>query len=432
MNAVTLAVVAALGASPPTFHEDVQPILHAKCATCHRPGEVAPFSLLTYEDAAKRARQMVRVTESRFMPPWKPVAGWGELRDERRLGDAEIALLKAWWEAGTPRGDPAKAPPAPSFTSGWQLGTPDLVVKMTEAFPVPASGPDVVRAFVIPLQFGEDRDVMGVELRPGNRKVAHHALMFLDNSGEARKKDAADPGPGYASVGGPGFRPAGNLGGWVPGSTPRFLPEDVGARVPRGSDLVVQLHYHPSGKPEQDQSEIGLFFARAPRPKRLMSLPMVSPELRIPPGDAHYVTSASFKTPVELELIGAAPHMHSLGKTMKVWATLPDGQERRLIAIDDWDFNWQGRYLFKDRVRLPKGTVLHLQATYDNSADNPNQPSDPPRLVTWGEQTTDEMCLAFLTFATTNPNDRWVLLGAMAMQLDLFKLRDQLRGKARP
>ncbi len=218
----------------------------------------------------------------------------------------------------------------------------------------------------------------------------------------------------------------------MPGSTPRFLPEGVGARVPRGADLVVQLHYHPSGKPEQDQSEIGLFFARSPRPKRLMSLPLISPELRIPAGDPRYVTSASFKTPVDLELIGAAPHMHSLGRTMKVWATRPDGTEQKLIAVDDWDFNWQGMYLFQRPVTLPKGTVLHLQATYDNSADNPTQPSDPPRLVTWGEQTTDEMCLAFLSFATTNPSDRWRLLSAMALQLDLFKVRDLIQGKMRP
>lgn len=431
MNAAVLALAAALSSTPPTFHEDVQPILQAKCATCHRPGEVAPFSLLTYEDAAKRARQIGRVTGSRFMPPWKPVAGWGEFRDVRRLSDAELQVLQAWNEAGAPRGDPAKAPPPPQFPSGWQLGTPDLVVKMAEPFQVYASGPDIVRAFVIPSQLSEDRDVVGVEFRPGNRKVTHHALMYVDTSGEARKRDEADPGPGYKSGGGPGFRPAGSLGGWVPGSTPRFLPEGVSAKVPRGADLVLQVHYHPDGKGEVDQSEIGLFFARSPQPKRLMALPMVSPKLQIPPGDAHYVTSANFTTPVDLELIGAAPHMHFLGKTMKLWATRPDGSEEKLIAIDDWDFNWQGSYLYQRPVRLPKGTVLHLEAVYDNSADNPNQPSDPPRPVTWGEQTTDEMCLAFLSFATPDPSDRWRLLASMAMQLDLFKIRDQIQGKAR-
>ncbi|HYV46461.1 MAG TPA: hypothetical protein VFA20_16465 [Myxococcaceae bacterium] len=431
MNAAALALTAALAATPPTFHEDVQPILQAKCDTCHRPGEVAPFSLLTYEDAAKRARQIGRVTGSRFMPPWKPVPGWGEFRDVRRLSDAEIAVLQAWNEAGAPRGDPSKAPPPPQFPSGWQLGKPDLVMKMAEPFQVHASGEDIVRAFVIPLPLPDDRDVVGVEFRPGNRQVTHHALMYVDTSGEARKRDQADPGPGYKSGGGPGFRPAGSLGGWVPGSTPRFLPEGVSARVPKGADLVVQVHYHPDGKPEVDQSEIGLFFAQSPQPKRLMALPMVSPKLEIPAGEAHYATAASFTTPVELELIGAAPHMHFLGKTMKLWATKPDGSEEKLVAIDDWDFNWQGSYLYQRPVRLPKGTVIHLEATYDNSSDNPNQPSDPPRPVTWGEQTTDEMCLAYLSFATTNPSDRWTLLASMAMQLDLFKIRDQIQGKGR-
>jgi copper type II ascorbate-dependent monooxygenase-like protein len=431
MNAAALALAAALAATPPTFHEDVQPILQAKCATCHRPGEVAPFPLLTYEDAAKRARQIGRVTGSRFMPPWKPVPGWGELRDVRRLTDAEIAVINAWYEAGTPRGDPAKAPPPPQFPSGWQLGTPDLVVKMTEPFQVYASGEDIVRAFVIPLPITEDHDVVGVEFRPGNRRVTHHALIYVDNSGEARKRDAADPGPGYKSVGGPGFRPAGSLGGWVPGSTPHFYPEGVGTLLPRGGDVVVQVHYHPDGKPEVDQSELGLFFAKAPQPKRLMALPMVSPKLEIPAGEAHYVTSANFTTPVDIELIAAAPHMHYLGRTMKLWATRPDGVEEKLIAIDDWSFNWQGSYQFQRPLRLPKGSVIHLEATYDNSADNPNQPSNPPKAVTWGEQTTDEMCLAYLSFATPDQNDRWVLLRSMAVQLDLFKLRDQLRGKAR-
>ncbi|HVE82957.1 MAG TPA: hypothetical protein VND93_08930, partial [Myxococcales bacterium] len=406
-----------------------QPILQARCASCHRPGEVAPFSLLTYEDAAKRARQIARVTESRFMPPWKPAPGWTELRDERRLTGAEIAVLRAWADAGAPRGDPAKAPPPPAFAEGWQLGKPDLVVRMPEPFPVPASGDDVYRAFVIPLQFPEDRDVIGVEFRPGNRRVDHHALLYLDTSGEARKKDAAEPGPGYTSFAGPGVRPAGSLGGWAPGGVPHFLPEDVGARVPRGADLIIQIHYHPSGKPETDQSEVGLFFSRSPRQKRLLAFPMLSPQLRIPAGDAHYQTSATFVTPVDLELLGAAPHMHFIGKAMKVWATLPDGSERKLISIEDWDFNWQGLYYFKQPVRLPRGTALHLEATYDNSADNPSNPSDPPREVTWGEQTTDEMALAFLPFATTNPDDRRTLMMSMAMQLDLLKLAAQIHSR---
>ncbi len=292
----------------------MQPILVAKCAGCHHAGEVAPFSLITYDDAAKRAKQLARVTGNRYMPPWKPAPGWGEFKDERGLTEAEIATFQKWFDAGAPRGDPKHAPPEAKFASGWQLGKPDLIVKMPEAYPIDASGDDVYRAFVIPLGFDTDRDVAAAEFHPGNPHIDHHALLYLDDKGKAREKDAADPGPGYKSFGGPGFIPAGGLGGWAPGATPRRLPDSVAYHVPKGSDLVMQMHYHPSGKEESDQSEVGIYFSPKPAEKRAQSLMLMQRDLSIPANDSDFTVKSEFTTPIDLELLGATPHMHLLGK----------------------------------------------------------------------------------------------------------------------
>jgi hypothetical protein len=408
-------------AAAPTFHEDVQPILYKHCADCHHAGEVAPFPLLSYEDASKHAKQIARVTGNGYMPPWHAVQGWGEFQDARGLSDAERQTLQAWFEGGAPEGDPKKAPADPVFASGWRLGKPDLIVKMPEAFEIPASGNDVYRAFVMPLGFDTDREVAAVEFHPGAKAVDHHAIFYLDTSGKARAKDAADPGPGYKSFGGPGFLPAGGLGGWAPGANPHFQPEGVAYHVPAGADLVMQMHYHASGKAERDQSELGIYFSKKPAAKRVQSLALLQRDLHIPAGDKAYKVTADITLPIDLEVIGVTPHMHLLGNTMKVWATLPDGKEQKLLRIDDWDFNWQGQYQYARSVPLPKGTTVHLEATFDNSADNPNNPNDPPRDVTWGEQTTDEMCIAFLQYATAHPEDRKTLFVSMMKQLKLWK-----------
>lgn len=231
-----------------TYTRDVAPIMQAHCVQCHRDNEIAPFPLVSYADVSKRARHLVRVTQSRLMPPWKPEPGFGHFLNERRLTERERALLAEWANAGAPEGDPDNLPPPPKFAEGWQLGEPDLVVKIAEAFEVPAGGRDVFRNFVIPVELAEDKLVSVAEFRPGNRRVVHHALFYLDRSGTARKKDAADPGLGYGSFGGPGFIPSGSIGGWAPGGVPQPLGDGMGRRLQKGSDLVLQIHYHPSGK----------------------------------------------------------------------------------------------------------------------------------------------------------------------------------------
>jgi len=422
---LTDAEIAALAPSHPTFNKDVAPIVFKHCANCHHPGEVAPFALLSYEDVAKRAEQIVRVTGNRFMPPWKPVHGYNEFADPRNLSDTELATLAAWAKAGAPRGD-GSPPEAPTFPEGWQLGKPDLIIKLPEPFSVPAEGEDVYRCFVIPLGLAGDKDIAAVEFRPGNRKVVHHMLTFLDTKGAARKRDEADPGPGYKSFGGPGFQPQGGLGGWVPGAVARWLPEDLARKVVKGSDLVLQMHYHPTGKPEVDQSEVGLYFAKKPAAKGLYQLPLVKADLKIPAGAKRHREYVSFTLPIELEVVSAAAHMHLLGQEMRVWATLPDGKVEPLLWINDWDFGWQGEYPFKKAIRLPKDTKLEMEAYYDNSDENPFNPNNPPRQVTWGEATTEEMALAFVFFATPNPEDRVTLMKAMVWQLQLWKFMKEL------
>ncbi len=401
------------GPAPPTFAKDVAPILWANCAGCHRPGEVGPFSLLGYADAAKRADFLAELTASRAMPPWKAEPGYGSFHDERRLTDDQIATIAAWAEAGAPEGDPADLPARPEFPEGWQLGEPDLVLEMPADFHVPADGPDLYRCFVLPTGIESDAKVAAVEFRPGNRKVVHHALFFLDSTGAGRRRDAQDEAPGYASYGGIGIVPTGGLGGWAPGANARVLPAGHFRPIAAGSDLVMQVHYHPSGKPETDRSKVGIHFVKGPATKQVYGLALRSRKIDIPPGAVDHRVSTSLELPVAVTALGIAPHMHQVGRQMKVTATLPDGEVRPLIWIKDWDFNWQGQYGFAEPVRLPAGTRLDLEAIYDNSTGNPRNPSDPPKRVTWGEQTTDEMCLCGIQVTTDRPGDYLRLLRAM-------------------
>ena len=380
----------------PTFSKDVAPILFDNCVSCHRPSEVAPFTLTTYEDARKRAGTIAKVTEKRFMPPWKAEPGHGDFLGVRRLSDEQIKTLRAWAAAGAPEGDPSETPPLPKFTDGWQLGEPDLVVSMPETYTLRAEGRDVYRCFVLPLGLTEDKYVEAIEFRPSNRKVVHHALFFLDTSGKARELDEKADGIGYSMMGGVGFAPTGSLGGWAPGYTALRLPEGVARRVEKGSDLVLQTHFHPSGKPEQERSTIGLYFAKTDPSKVLVSFPRaMRKELDIPPGDANFFISQENELPLDAQLIGITPHAHLLCKEIKVDATLPDGKPLPLIWIKDWDFNWQDQYQYTQTLHIPAGTKVKMAFRYDNSDQNPAQPSDPPRRVRWGEQTTDEMAIIF-------------------------------------
>ena len=388
-----------------TYNRDVAPILQVHCRNCHRAGEVAPFPLESFGDARKRAGQIVAATGDHFMPPWKPAPGFGHFLDERRLTKRELAVLAAWAETERPEGDPDDLPPAPKFAEGWRLGEPDLILKMPEEFEIPADGADVFRNFVIPVELEGDKLVAAAEFRPGNPRIVHHAIFYLDSNGVARKKDEADPGPGYGSFGGPGFLPTGAVGGWSPGGTPRRLPDDMGRYLKQGSDLVMQIHYHPSGKVERDQSLVGLHFVKRPSQKIVAGILIADRRLDIPADEPRHQIEAAYELPNDVTMVGVVPHMHLLGREMKVTATLPDGQVEPLVWIQDWNFNWQDEYLLKEQLRLPRGTRLHVEAVYDNSSSNPVNPSSPPKRVTWGEQTTDEMFVCFFLVSTEKPQD---------------------------
>ncbi|MEO7144018.1 MAG: hypothetical protein ABI165_11030 [Bryobacteraceae bacterium] len=381
-----------LGAAPVTFSHDVAPILYRHCASCHHPGEVAPFSLLTYEDAAKRAKLIASVTARRYMPPWKPVRGYGNFAGERHLSDAQIALLQKWAAEGAPAGDLARTPPAPHFPEGWQLGKPDLVVTMPEPFDVPPAGEDLYQCFVIPLGLTQERYVRAVEFRPSNRRVVHHAVLFTDASGLGRRKDAETPEVGYPCFGTIGFLPTSALGGFAPGTGPITEPGGVPAIIHRAADLLVQIHFHPTGKPEREQSSFGLYFTDKAPEKRLVDIALGQRQsINIPAGDNHYVVTDHFTLPVDVDAVGIIPHAHYIAREMRGTAELPDGTKKCLIWIRDWDFTWQEQYHYAAPVRLPADTVLRMEFIYDNSAANPHNPNSPPKRVRWGSGTTDEM-----------------------------------------
>lgn len=382
----------------PTYARDVASIIQTNCSSCHRPGEVAPFSLLSYEDSRKRAKQIAAVAKSRFMPPWK-ADSHGEFQDERRLTDDQIATLTAWAETGAPAGNMKDAPAPPKFGSGWKLGEPDKIVGLPEPYKLEAEGRDVYRCFVIPSGADTDKYISALEVKPGNRAVVHHVIAYLDTSGMARKLDEADPGPGYSTHGGgPGFIPSGFLGGWAPGNEPRRLPAGVGNALPKNSDIVLEVHYHKSGKPETDQTTVGLYYSREPISKRVRMLPVINPFLHIPAGASRHEVTAGMPVLQDITVLNVTPHMHLLGRDMKVVAARPDKSEKPIVNVPDWDFNWQITYVYKEPVKLPAGSRVSLTAHYDNSTNNPRNPNKTPRDVTWGEQTTDEMCIAFLGY----------------------------------
>jgi mono/diheme cytochrome c family protein len=394
-----------------TFNEHVAPIVFENCAGCHRPGQGAPFALLSYRDVQKRGEFLRRVIADREMPPWPPAHGWGKLQDERRLSDEQVALFDRWVETGMEEGPADKAPAAPKFVEGgWTLGEPDMIVTLPEAFDVPAGGPDIYRMFVMPLELPEDQWVTAVEIHPTARSVVHHAIYFLDDTGASRKLDEADPQPGFTKM---GFPRTGTLGGWALGATTRRLPMGLAYPLRKGSDLVVQIHFHPSGKPEREQASFGLYFAREKPKKRLLGFQAppafgLATELRtrgIRPGEKDFAIHGEWTAPFDVDLVSVGGHAHYRCKAMKAIVELPDGREEKLFAIDDWDFRWQGRYNYVEPVRLPKGSVVRTTLVYDNSVDNPRNPANPPIHVRWGEGTNDEMGSLLFAFVAVDEAD---------------------------
>ncbi len=403
MIALLAAVLLALPllAEPVTFNRDIAPIVFHSCAPCHRPGEAAPFPLLTYADVKRHASQIVAVTGRRYMPPWPPEPGYGEFEGTRRLSGDQIERIARWVEGGAPEGNPGDLPPRPHFTEGWELGPPDLVVQIPRPFTLPAGGGDVFRNFVVPLDLpdlkNDTRYVRAIELRPGNKRVVHHANVVLDHARSWREREGKDGQPGFPGMdliteSGAEFEPDSHFLFWKPGSPAQQTPDDMAWRLAPGDDLIVNLHLQPSGKPEPVQPVLGLYFAKQP-PRRFPMLLQLEHDgaIDIPPGARDYSVTDQLTLPVDCDVLAIYPHAHYVGKRIESWAVLPGGDRRWLVRINDWDINWQAVYTYREPVRLPKGATVHMRITYDNSAENPRNPNHPPKRVRNGDRSEDEM-----------------------------------------
>jgi mono/diheme cytochrome c family protein len=381
---------------PVTFNNQVVRIFQRNCQTCHRPGEVAPFSLTNYKDAHARRDDIIEAVESRYMPPWKAVPGYGEFSGVRRLSDDDIRLIARWVADGAPEGEARDLPSPRSFPSGWTLGPPSAVLAMEEPFTVPPRTKDIYRCFVVPINIpGEWRMIRASEVLPGNRKVVHHVQTYLDVTGRSVELDQAEPGPGYTCFGGPRFDSSSGLGGWAPGYAPIEIPPGVAWGIPPGAKLVMQVHYHnPGDTPETDVTRVGIHFTSGPFDRRLALVRAFAWNFSIPAGAEREIVKASTTLKDDVEALSVHAHMHLLGRAMTVTAHLPDGTTKPMLKIDDWDFDWQIRYNYTQPMPLPAGTRVEAECVYDNSAGNLRNPSKPPRVVSSGFETTDEMCLA--------------------------------------
>ena len=391
----------------PTFNRDIAPIIFGQCVACHHPGGLGPFSLTNYAEVKKRAKLIVQVTARRIMPPWLPEPGHGDFLGERRLSSEQIAAIARWVKASMPEGAAHDLKVKPEWNDDWQLGKPDLVVTMPEAYTLPAEGRDIYRNFVIPNAVPKDHYVRAVEIAPGNRRVVHHAVLFVNENGAARERAKKETEPGYDGMN-PGRgtdRPGGHILSWQPGK--RVLEEPAGTSwlLHTGADLVLQLHLRPGGKPEKVQASVALYFTDNPVAHDTVGVMIRSTTIDIPAGTANYAAESSYTLPVGMDVVGAWPHMHYLGREAHGWAELPDGTQKELILIRRWDFNWQGDYRYAEPIFLPKGATVRMHYTYDNTVENVFNPNHPPKRVLFGPQTSDEMGELTLTFLPRSPED---------------------------
>ena len=394
LSALALSLCVAQG-DDVTYNRDIAPLLQESCVDCHRENGGAPFALTDYDGTKRKASTIVRVVERGYMPPWHAIGGDIPIIDDRRLTEEQIDLFQRWIDAGRPEGDPADLPEPRQFSGGWQLGEPDLVLTMEEAYELPADGPDIYRNFVIPTGLTGKKFLKAVEFRPSTPEVVHHALIYSDSKGRARKVDESDPEPGFAEM--PIGEGTGHgIGGWVPGATPRPLPEGLAHTLAPGSDIVIQTHFHLSGKPESEQSQIGLYFTDKAPERKFTSIQLppafgAFAGIDLAPGAEETVVTDSFELPVAVRAFGAHPHSHYRGKSLTMDAHLPDGKTIVLLNIPDWDMDWQEEYRFAHEVHLPAGTRLETRVVWDNSAESTDNPVVPPVRVRWGLESFDEM-----------------------------------------
>jgi Flp pilus assembly protein TadD len=383
-----------------TFNRDIAPIVFRNCAQCHHPGEAGPFPLLTYADVKTHARQIAMVTSKRIMPPWLPDPSELKFADELRLSNEQIRTIQAWVEQGAIEGSPWDLPAQPTFSAGWQLGRPDVIVRAEKPYLLPASGSDSYWNFVFRTPVHRSRWLKAIEIRPGDKRLVHHANVLVDREESGRRLEK-EPGAGFGGmeliIESEAFDPDSHFLFWKPGSPPYVEPDGMALRLDKNTDLVLNTHLQPSGKPEPIQPTLGLYFTDKPATMHPILLQFDNDrKLDIPAGEKNFLVSDDFTLPVAASVLAIYPHAHYLGKDLLAFATLPDGQRETLIHISNWDLNWQAVYRYAQAVELPAGTTISMRFTYDNSADNIRNPNQPPKRVVAGNRAVDEMAHLWL------------------------------------
>ena len=418
VSTILVAVLTVSAYSQVTFTKDIAPIIYNNCTKCHRPGEIAPFPMTHYDEILPWAQSIKYATSIRYMPPWKADPEFSRFQGERFLTQEQIDLISQWVDNGAPFGNAAEEPALPDFPSGSQIGTPDLILHYAEPYHHYGGSLDEYRVFVLPTGLTEDKQIATVELRPGNKQILHHALFTYDDTGDAAAMDAQDPAYGYDGFGGFGIDNwwGRMLPGYVPGQKPILYPEGLGQILPAHSDLLMQVHYGPFAQPSVDSSTVNIFFKKEPVTRQVQNFifvpfyPLIDTNVDfIIPANTVKTFHCQFTTPLKISVFAIWPHCHLLGQEYKVFALNAAGDTTNLIRIPEWDFNWQGSYNFKKYIILEPGTTIHVYATYDNTINNPSNPNSPPKLVTWGEKTTDEMLFLPISFVPYFPGDENVV-----------------------
>jgi peroxiredoxin len=376
----------AVTAEPVTYHKHVATVLQAKCQECHRPGEAGPFSLLTYGQAKNWSAMIREVVADGIMPPWHASAPYGHFKNDRRLSDDEKKTLLAWIVQGCPEGDPKDAPAPRKFAEGWRLGRePDEVLRMKDAVKVPASGDVPYKYIPLGQPFPEDRWVTAVEVRPEQRAVVHHIIAFV-----------LPPGTSPYDLAGSGFGKY-MLGAYVPGDQPIIGQPGQAKKIPKGSTILLEMHYTPNGRAVVDRSMVGLCYTKTPPETELFSLSIMNDRFRIPPGAANHEVKATHTFEKATTLESLTPHMHVRGKAFRYELVFGDGKREMVLDVPKYDFNWQSSYDFAVPRKIPAGTKLECTAWYDNSSKNPFNP-DPMKTIRWGNMTTNEMMIGFVMY----------------------------------
>jgi len=381
---VTQSAPVPIAQSEVTFTRDVAPILYSKCVACHRQGEVAPMPLLSYDDARPWAKAIKEKVVLRQMPPWFADPKYGTFANDPSLSAREIETISKWVDGGAARGDAGDLPKPPQFTEGWQLGEPDMIVELPEV-QIPATGPDIFPTPTIALSLSEDRWIRAVEIRPSNREVTHHSVIFSTSAG--------------ATMGGSGFFDV--LALWSVGTPPTVYPEGMGRWVRKGQTLRTNLHYHPNGKPQVDRTRMGLYFGKTELKKEVVAALAGTFSLSIPPQAPNYEIRSAYVAEQDINIVSLFPHMHLRGKDMKMTATYPGGRHETILNVPAYNFDWQLFYYPKTTLTFPRGTRIDLVAHYDNSSANPRNP-DPTRTVTFGEGSTAEMMFGMFEFTAVD------------------------------